>query len=231
MSTHETLYRELQSAIRSRKTEEGEIGTVARILAKHGFRGQPQVLQAPARGTDGRNLGVARLYVFTDTPAGDFVLITGPKVEAVIERPTKLHIPGVAKGSVFAQAPNSTVARTRRVHDRFASHERTAGREPRRRASKGGKPAWISTPGVASPIGRPLPPMPALPQSGVFPPLVQVPAPMPSTRRPRRGGDADSGDWIPAGGLPPAATPEPSDAQRMALFEQLLTRVLGQVAA
>lgn len=237
--SHESIYAEVQAAIRARKTEEGELGAVARVLAKHGLRGKPQVLQAPARSPEGRNLGVARIYLFENTPAGDFVLVTGPKVDAVIERPTRLKIPGVTKGSVFAQVPDGSASRIRRVGQRFAAHERTAGREPRRKGQRASKasspPTWISTPGVSAPIGRPLAPLPPLGGGGgVYQPpgLVSIPGGLPAgSRRPRRGGDATSGDWVPAGGLPAASVPEPSDAQRMAMFEQLLAKVLGQVAA
>lgn len=107
MATPDTIYRNLQEAVKERRTEDGERAAVARVLAHYGFTGEPSVHQTTGMDANGNAVGVARLYLYRGTPAGDFVLIAGPSIEGRITRPDRIGLEGKS-GRVFAEAPKAS---------------------------------------------------------------------------------------------------------------------------
>lgn len=196
------LFKDVQEAVGKAKTESGELGAVKRVLERAGYRKAPHVSQTTATTPDGRPAGVARVYLFAGTPDGDIVLVAGPSIEGRVVRPVTGGIEGIPKGTVLMQAPGITPGREKSLTKRYAE------RPPRTAPARGPKRVRVAPP----PAPKPWEPI--------------TPVPLPEARRRRRGPEPQDGQWIPASGPPKS---EPTDAQRMALFEQLLQKALATV--
>lgn len=105
MAKNEVLGR-VEAAVEDRKSAQAELVAVARVLAAHGWTGLPIDTQS-FRYPDGKS---ATIYVWKDTPAGDFALVTGPQVKGTILTRAELAAAADESGIVFAPGAAATMS-------------------------------------------------------------------------------------------------------------------------
>jgi len=105
MATHETVLRAVKSAVADKATETGGRNAVARVLASYGYIGMPII----ETGRDDSGATV-RVYTWTDTPAGDILMIGGPSLENEIHDATRLGYKAAPAGSYIQMGGLSKTA-------------------------------------------------------------------------------------------------------------------------
>jgi len=110
MASQKTILDEIKREVRKRKTETGEANAVARVLALYNHTKLPQVFEG--RSADGM---AVRTYVFEDTPAGTFFLVTGPSVEGEIETQFGPAAKSLAEAGLWVQGTKATSKTARSV--------------------------------------------------------------------------------------------------------------------
>lgn len=96
---------EIKKAVKAMRTERGETGAVAKILAAHGYFDPPVIVT----GKFGKGAAV-RIYRYDGTPAGDFALVTGPSVEGEVHAMADLNVMEAPEGFYVEMVPDSSSA-------------------------------------------------------------------------------------------------------------------------
>lgn len=121
----------VRTAALKRKSERAQLTAIAKMLAIHGGLKQPKV-----RSTRDSAGGTVRLYVYEGTSAGDFVLITGPSIEAEVKPMSDLAVEKAPKG-FYVEVGAGSARDEQRVKRALTSAEKAAKRAAR--AGAGGK--------------------------------------------------------------------------------------------
>lgn len=161
---HADVLAEVKRAVAASSTEYAERSAVLRVLAKHGDVTIPTLQQT--RSADGRGV---KVYLWKGTKAGDFGLITGPKVQGRIATMAELSasVKGAEEAGIYVQAASGSdraMQDTREAAEKIAAK---AGRQVRESASFGARgrrsagsaSAAPAAPQYAAPMptGRPVP--------------------------------------------------------------------------
>lgn len=125
MAKQSTVLAAVKKAVNSRSTEGAQLSAVVKTLAQYGTVREP----AKRKATIGRGTTV-RIYVFEDSAAGDFVLITGPSIQAEIRTMAELSTEKAPKGFYVETVDAGTRA------DKLATRAVARGRAEGKRASK-----------------------------------------------------------------------------------------------
>ena len=125
MATQETVLRNLRAAVADAKTERGETGAMARVLAGYGYFAMPKI----SEGKYG-NGSTMRIYAYHKSPAGDIALVTGPSSEGAVERLDDIRAAASAEGFYIAATTAKPSATLERQVQRAA--QRAAGADARR---------------------------------------------------------------------------------------------------
>lgn len=217
MASQKTVLAEIRKAVKDMKTEQGEASAVARVLALYGHRTNPHVEEA--RTPDGRTL---RAYIYVDTPAGDFLLVSGPGIEGTVETMSGPAAKSLADAGIYVQgraAGGKTVSRLLSGMSRAATRTTRATKpapepKPRPKAKRATKAKAKRAPKA--------PPVASVPPPPAFLPPLRAPA---ITRGPaRRTTEYADVIYEPVYRPPPPAAPANDDAALLAAFAAFMNQ-------
>ncbi len=123
MASKATVLKAIKAAVKEKRTERGETGAIASVLAEHGYYNAPKVQV----GKFGRGASV-RIYLYSGSPAGNLVLVTGPSVEGEVHLLEELNVTEAPDGFYVESVESSSRAVQTAKRQTQRAAERAGGR-------------------------------------------------------------------------------------------------------